>query len=189
MILLVIMAVFCLATTAWSGKGAKPSPLISIDHAKDAKGTPGYTLTAYIHAEPKAVFDIIADTAHVQNTFPDVNSVSSKNEGSGNPNITKILWKQTFKTPLGEKVLNVLMTQNHKELTMQWIRTSGDFADFQGNAKVEPAEGYPGWTKLIYTNFIDAGGHLPQFLTDRSNKHSLAALVPNIENILHKSAK
>ncbi len=161
-----------------------PSPRLELHALKDKKGVEGYELTAYIKAKPEAVWEIIADTAKVHEIFPDVRARLIRKEKSGNPNVTKILWHYTIATSIGDKVFDLRVEEDHQAGTMKWERVSGDLAAFEGNGKVSACPNYPEYAKLEYNHFVNAGGMTPQFLTNRSNKHDLLQLVPNLEKLL-----
>jgi carbon monoxide dehydrogenase subunit G len=151
---------------------------------KDAEGVQGYALTAYIKADRREVWDLIADTARVQAIFPDVRAQKVREKETETPGASDILWQYTIHTAIGDKVLEVRVQEDAEKGTLQWERISGDLGAFEGTGKVSACPEYPGYTRLEYNHFVDAGVMAPQFLTNRSNKHDLLQLVPNIEDIL-----
>jgi len=161
-----------------------PSPRLDLHELKDQKGVQGYELSAYIRADARDVWRIIADTAQVHEIFPSVRSRRVGEKKTGNPAVSDIVWKYTLRTPIGDKVLDVRVQENADKMTLQWERVSGDLAAFEGYGSVRNCEEYPGYCKLEYNHFVDAGGLTPQFMTNRTNKHDLLQLVPNIENLL-----
>jgi len=166
-----------------------PSPRLDLHELKDTKGVPGYALTAYIQADAGAVWRIIADTARVHDIFPDVRSQRVGEKNTGRPAASDIVWKYTLATPIGDKVLQVRVQEDADRMTLQWERVSGDLAAFEGYGSVARCEEYPGYCKLEYNHFVDAGGLTPQFMTNRTNKSDLLQLVPNIEQLLEDRAK
>jgi len=175
---------------AWSDEqDVPPVPRLSIHKEKDKNGVEGYELSAYIQGDAKAIFDIIADTANVHQIFPDVRAKLIKKEKTGDKDITKILWHYTIQTPLGEKELDLWVTDNYKTLKLEWKRQSGYMVAFEGYGSVTTCKEHPGWAKLEYNHFQDAGGLAPQFMTNSINKRGLLALVPNIEKVLEEQKK
>ena len=98
----------------------------------------------------------------------------------------KTLWLYTVKTPLGQKKLEVWTTNNYKTMKLQWKRQSGYMEAFEGYGSVTDSKEHPGWAKLEYNHFQDAGGLAPAFLTNRINKSNMLNLVPNIEKVLEE---
>lgn len=193
---LVVAAALCMVagsvigSTRSGGHGrVPPSPRLDLHELKDKNGVQGYELNAYIRADARDVYRIIADTARVHEIFPSVRSRRVSEKKSGNPAESDIVWKYTLATPIGDKVLDVRVQENAEKMTLQWGRVSGDLAAFEGTGSVRDCEEYPGYCELDYNHFVDAGGMTPQFMTNRTNKHDLLQLVPNIEKLLEEKAQ